>query len=85
MEQVERVGHMGKRQTIDIHVISDLIDTSSIPTSQVASTLMTALKGRPNVYGYIVSGYPRSLRDVAVYLSQVCTLCVSHMSGMVLC
>ncbi len=49
----------------------DLNDTSGIPTRQVLHILMSSLKRGKNVYGYVVSGYPRHLRDVAVYSEKV--------------
>ncbi len=53
---------------------ADLDDTSGIPTDQVLHTLMTSMHRRKNVYGYVVSGYPRHLRDVAVYSERASTL-----------
>ena len=49
----------------------ELNDIGTIPTSRVTHTLNEELKGRANIYGYIVSGYPRNMRDVADYLAKV--------------
>ncbi len=49
----------------------DLNETAGIPTSQVLHTLMESLQAKKDVYGYLVSGYPRHLRDVAVYSEKI--------------
>ncbi len=46
-------------------------DLSAIPSSQVVYMLMNSLKSKSNVYGYIVSGYPRHIKDVEVYSQKV--------------
>lgn len=50
---------------------SDLRDVSLIPTSAVTKELIGAMKTRSNMKGFIISGYPRNMRDVADYLERV--------------
>ena len=61
-----------KNRTYIRSFVTELHDIGSIPTSQVTHVVMAALQRQPNVYGYIVSGYPRNLRDVAIYSEKVC-------------
>ena len=49
----------------------DMIDIALIPTSRVTNVVMKAIKSRPKVFGYLISGYPRNIRDVADYLERV--------------
>lgn len=46
---------------------------AQIPTSKVTDTLAKAFKARPEAKGYLVSGYPRNMRDVADYMEKVST------------
>ena len=53
-------------------IFADVNDVSLIPTSKVTHTLMAALQNSPpNAKGFIISGYPRNMRDVADYLEKV--------------
>lgn len=50
---------------------ADEKDMALLPTDLVTSTVMTALKNKRNVSGFIISGYPRNMRDVTDYLEKV--------------
>ena len=48
-----------------------MTDAGLIPTSKVTDTLANAFSARPEAQGYVVSGYPRNMRDVADYLEKI--------------
>lgn len=53
----------------------DLQDFSKLPSKTVTEVLMLEMKMAPAAKAYLISGYPRSMRDVVEYSEKV-----SHMS-----
>ena len=51
--------------------LAELTDVALIPTSKVTATLSSELGDFPLAKGFVISGYPRNMRDVADYLEKV--------------
>lgn len=47
---------------------TELRDSHVIPTRQITATLMASIKSKPGAEGFLVSGYPRNMRDTSEYL-----------------
>ena len=50
---------------------TEVNDIGAVPTSQTLHVLMAALKAQSNIYGYLVSGFPRNMRDATEYISKI--------------
>lgn len=55
---------------------SDLQDFSQLSSRTVTEVLMLEMKMAPNAKTYLVSGYPRNMRDVVEYSEKVLTYCL---------
>ena len=47
---------------------TDNRNTNTLTTRQISATLMSAMNDSSNSKGFIISGYPRSMRDTSEYL-----------------
>jgi uncharacterized membrane protein YjgN (DUF898 family) len=50
----------------------DMQDFSKLPSKTVTEVLMLEMKMSPAAKAYLISGYPRSMRDVVEYTEKVC-------------
>lgn len=50
---------------------TDLKDSHVIPTRQMTATLLASIKSKPKAEGFVISGYPRNMRDTSEYLELV--------------
>lgn len=50
---------------------SDLQDFAQLPSKTVTEVLMLEMKMAPAAKAYLISGYPRSMRDVVEYSEKV--------------
>lgn len=53
--------------------LTDMQDFSKLPSRTVTEVLMLEMKMSPAAKTYLVSGYPRSMRDVVEYSEKVGT------------
>lgn len=51
-------------------------DFSTLSSKTVTEVLMLEMKMAPNAKTYLISGYPRNMRDVVEYSEKVCTICL---------
>lgn len=54
-----------------MHVALDMQDFGSLSSRTVTEVLMLEMKMAPAAGAYLVSGYPRSMRDLAEYTDKV--------------
>lgn len=52
-------------------IISDMQDFSSLSSKTVVEVLMLEMKMAPSAKTYVVSGFPRNMRDVVEYSEKV--------------
>jgi hypothetical protein len=52
-------------------IFSDLTDFSQLPSTAVTEVLMLEMKMAASAKVYLVSGFPRSMRDMAEYSDKV--------------
>lgn len=53
--------------------VSDMPDFGMLSSKTVTEVLMLEMKMAPNAKTYLVSGYPRNMRDVVEYSEKVST------------
>lgn len=56
---------------IMIHFFPDMPDFGLLSSKTVTEVLMLEMKMAPNAKTYLVSGYPRNMRDVVEYSEKV--------------
>lgn len=54
-----------------MNLISDMQDFSQLSSKTVTEVLMLEMKMAPAAKAYLISGYPRSMRDVVEYSEKV--------------
>lgn len=52
-------------------IVSDMQDFSLLSSKTVVEVLMLEMKMAPNAKTYVVSGFPRNMRDVVEYSEKV--------------
>jgi len=50
---------------------TDLKDSHMISTRQMTATVLANIKNKPEAQGFVISGYPRNMRDTSEYLELV--------------
>ena len=54
---------------------SELDDVNAVPTQRVTSVILSLMRNQLSktyVRGFVISSYPRSMRDVMDYVEKVC-------------
>lgn len=56
----------------NIKIYADMQDFSQLSSKMVTEVLMLEIKMAPAAKAYLISGFPRSMRDVVEYSDKVC-------------
>ncbi|XP_055295783.1 adenylate kinase isoenzyme 5 [Sitodiplosis mosellana] len=72
MEEKRGVTHINMMDLLHQHVISnDMVDFSQLSSKMVTEVLMLEIKMAPAAKAYLISGFPRSMRDVVEYSDKI--------------
>lgn len=81
MEEKRGVTHINMMDLLHQHVISnDMQDFSQLSSKMVTEVLMLEIKMAPAAKAYLISGFPRSMRDVVEYSDKVSTRLCSFLT-----
>ncbi|CAG5048308.1 unnamed protein product [Parnassius apollo] len=75
MQERRGVVHINMTDLLQQYAIgNDMQDFGTLSSKTVAEVLMLEMKMAPTAKAYLVSGYPRSMRDVAEYTEKIQTM-----------